>query len=69
MRFGPAPVQKAEGALLAHAIKRPGLALKKGERLSPDHIVALLAAGIDEIIVASPAPVCVLTLPLPGAAT
>ena len=52
MRFGPTPVEKAEGALLAHAIKRPGFALKKGERLGPDHIGALLAAGIAEIIVA-----------------
>jgi molybdenum cofactor cytidylyltransferase len=52
MRFGPTPVEKAEGALLAHAIKRPGLALKKGERLSPDHIDALIGAGIAEIVVA-----------------
>jgi molybdenum cofactor cytidylyltransferase len=52
MRFGPTPVEKAKGALLAHAIKRPGLVLKKGERMTGDHIDALIAAGVEEIIVA-----------------
>ncbi|VFU08157.1 Molybdenum cofactor cytidylyltransferase [Methylocella tundrae] len=52
MRFGPVLVEKAEGALLAHAIRRPGLNLKKGERIGADHIAALNAAGVAEIIVA-----------------
>jgi molybdenum cofactor cytidylyltransferase len=52
MRFGPVPVAEAEGALLAHAIRRPGLNVKKGERIGPDHIAALNAAGVAEIVVA-----------------
>lgn len=52
MRFGPVSVAKAEGAVLAHAIRRQGLTLKKGERIGADHIAALHAAGVAEIIVA-----------------
>ena len=52
MRFGPVPLGQAEGAMLAHAIRRPGLNVKKGERLDAGHIAALNAAGVAEVVVA-----------------
>ena len=52
MRFGPVPVSEAEGAISAHAIRQPGLSVKKGERLDAGHISALDAAGVAEIVVA-----------------
>jgi molybdenum cofactor cytidylyltransferase len=52
MRFGPVPVGQAEGALLAHAIRRPGLNVKKGERLDAGHLAALNGAGVAEVVVA-----------------
>jgi molybdenum cofactor cytidylyltransferase len=52
LRFGRLAVAGSEGTILAHAVKRPGLALKKGEIVSADHIAALTAAGVDVIIAA-----------------
>jgi molybdenum cofactor cytidylyltransferase len=52
LKFGRLAVAVSEGAILAHAVKRPGLALKKGEVVSADHIAALTAAGVDAIIAA-----------------
>ena len=34
MIFGDLPVDDAVGAILAHSIKAPGIAYKKGRRLS-----------------------------------
>lgn len=52
MQFGPVPVAKAEGAVLAHSVKLPGGRLKKGIVLGRDDIAALAAAGLDEVTVA-----------------
>lgn len=52
MKFGPVPVAESKGVFLAHAIRRPGLTLKKGEWIGAGQIAALQAAGISEIIVA-----------------
>lgn len=52
MRFGPVPLSEAEGAILAHSVDTPGGRLRKGQCLSVADIAALLAAGIDEVIVA-----------------
>jgi molybdenum cofactor cytidylyltransferase len=52
LKFGPVPVAEALGAILAHAVRRDGLVLKKGLTVSADHLVALEAAGVGEIIAA-----------------
>lgn len=52
MKFGPVPVAKAEGAVVAHAIHVEGLVLKKGDVVRADHIDALQAARLDSIVVA-----------------
>ncbi len=52
MRFGPVPVERAGGAVLAHTLKRPGVALKKGERLNLEQIGLLQAAGVRQVVVA-----------------
>lgn len=52
MEFGPVPVRKAEGAILAHAIRTAAGRLPKGRRLTRDDVVAISAAGFDTIAVA-----------------
>ncbi|MDB5509268.1 MAG: cytidylyltransferase family protein [Hyphomicrobiales bacterium] len=52
MKFGPVGVDAAEGGILAHSVKRDGLVLKKGERLTREHVAALQAAGLSEVVVA-----------------
>ncbi len=52
MKFGPLPVAECEGVFLAHAIRRPGLTVKKGEWIGADKIAGLQAAGITEIVAA-----------------
>ena len=45
-------VAAGEGAILAHSVKAPGLALKKGETISAAHITALERAGVTSIVAA-----------------
>ncbi|MBD9647127.1 NTP transferase domain-containing protein [Ensifer sp. ENS09] len=52
MRFGPLKVAEAEGAMLAHAVKAGDLRLPKGHRLTAADIAALIAAGVDAVVVA-----------------
>ena len=52
MRFGPVPVAEALGAIVAHAVRRDGVMLKKGQIVTAGQQAALLAAGVDEIVVA-----------------
>lgn len=56
MEFGPVPVAKAEGAVLAHSVKVPGGRLKKGIVLGVEEIEALAAAGLAEVTVARLSP-------------
>lgn len=52
MKFGPVSLDDAEGAVLAHTL-RPGAAtLKKGTRLTADHLDLLRAAGVGEVFAA-----------------
>ena len=53
MRFGPVPVDKAAGTILAHSLAVRRGRIKKGERLDASHIQALTDAGIAEVIVAT----------------
>ncbi len=52
MKFGETPLQEAEGAILAHSIREPGLVLKKGRRLTAEDVAALTAAGRRSVIAA-----------------
>ena len=52
MKFGRMPVVAGEGAILAHAVKAAGVALKKGDVIRTSDVVALRAAGIETVIAA-----------------
>lgn len=52
MKFGPVPLDEAEGALLAHSQKLSDGKLAKGTRLDASAVDALRAAGLAEVIVA-----------------
>ena len=52
MKFGSVKVEESEGCIVAHSIRQNGFVLKKGERVQPSHIHSLLAAGIDQLVVA-----------------
>ncbi|MRU14169.1 molybdopterin biosynthesis protein [Roseovarius sp. A21] len=52
MKFGPVPVDQAEGAILAHSMKLPEGRLRKGLVLGARHLEAIKAAGEGEVIVA-----------------
>ena len=52
MRFGPVPLDQAQGAVLAHSVPLDGKRLRKGRVLDAGDIGALRAAGLDEVIVA-----------------
>ncbi|MGY6633422.1 MAG: molybdopterin-binding protein [Alkalilacustris sp.] len=56
MRFGPVPLSEAEGAILAHSLHTGGIRLRKGQRLGPEALARLRAAGLAEIVVARPDP-------------
>ncbi len=56
MRFGPVPLDQAEGAILAHSLKLGGKRLRKGRVLEAADVAALARAGMDEVIVARPDP-------------
>ena len=52
MKFGPVPIGEAEGTIAAHSIRHASGVVKKGTRLSAEHIERLRADGIAEIVVA-----------------
>jgi len=52
MRFGPVPLDEAQGAILAHSVRVASGRLRKGQVLNRDQVIALRAAGLDEVIVA-----------------
>jgi len=52
MKFGPVPVDEAEGAMLAHSVTLAGRRLRKGQVLTAEHVAGLRSEGINEIIVA-----------------
>jgi molybdenum cofactor cytidylyltransferase len=52
MRFGPVPLEQAEGAILAHSVALPDGRLRKGCRLGSMEIARLRATGHSEVIAA-----------------
>ncbi|MEZ5870361.1 MAG: molybdopterin-binding/glycosyltransferase family 2 protein [Nitratireductor sp.] len=57
MKFGSVPVSEAEGGVLAHALRLPdGKTIRKGTLLRQSDVRAIVAAGIDAVIVARAGP-------------
>ncbi len=52
MKFGPVAVADAIGSIVAHAVRRPGLVLKKGDVVDAAAIAALRQAGVETIVAA-----------------
>src|SRR5438270_11170302 len=52
MIFDEIAVSEAEGAILAHSVKLPGRALRKGRVLSADDVAALLDSGLAKVTAA-----------------
>ena len=52
MNFGPVAVREAAGCVLAHSVKLPGGALKKGAVLGAAEMQRLIEAGIHDVVVA-----------------
>lgn len=52
MKFGPVPLDRAEGAILAHSVSADGRKIRKGVTLGPDEVARLRAAGLEQVIVA-----------------
>lgn len=52
MRFGPTPLDEAEGAFLAHALRVGGAAFKKGRRLSAEDVELLRVNGFADVVAA-----------------
>ena len=52
MQFGSVPIDAAQGAILAHAVRAGERLFKKGRVLSADDISGLKAAGLSAVVVA-----------------
>ena len=52
MRFGPVPVDEAENTIAAHTVRHASGLVKKGTRLTAQHISRLRSDGIEEVVVA-----------------
>jgi molybdenum cofactor cytidylyltransferase len=52
VKFGPVPLQEAEGAIAAHSLRHGSGVIRKGTALNSAHISDLRAAGLTEVVVA-----------------
>ena len=52
MKFGPVAVADAIGGIVAHAIRQPGLMLRKGDWLGEPQIALLREAGVETVTIA-----------------
>src|SRR4029077_15056301 len=52
MKFGPTPIEEAEGAVLAHGVRIDGIAYKKGDVLTRERQLALGSAGVKCVVAA-----------------
>ena len=50
MKFGPLPLDRAEGAILAHSQRVAGATFRKGRVLTADDIAALRADGFETVV-------------------
>jgi molybdenum cofactor cytidylyltransferase len=56
MKFGAVPLQEAEGAIAAHSIRHASGVVKKGTKLTPEHIARLAADGVADVVAAQLGP-------------
>ncbi len=52
MKFGPVPIDKAEGAILAHSLAAGGKKIRKAQVLSAEDVALLREAGVRDVIAA-----------------
>ena len=52
MKFGAVSISEADGAILAHTVRIDGLALKKGDVVTPDRRRMLAEAGVQSVLAA-----------------
>ena len=52
MKFGPVPLEEAEGAVLAHSVTLPSGRLRKGQALTATHLEEMAGEGMQTVIVA-----------------
>ena len=52
MKFGKLDVSSAEGAILAHSVRRGAVSFKKGRMLSAQDVAALADAGVNTVFAA-----------------
>jgi molybdenum cofactor cytidylyltransferase len=52
LKFGPAPLESAVGAILAHAVRSGATLFKKGQVLGPAELAELARSGIESVIAA-----------------
>ena len=52
MKFGPVPVEECLGGIIAHAVRRDGLMLKKGTLVGPREHRQLIEAGVGSVMIA-----------------
>ncbi len=52
MKFGSVPVDEADGVILAHAVRIDGIALKKGDVVTPERRRLLSQAGVARVLAA-----------------
>ena len=50
MKFGPVPVDQAEGLILAHTFRKGGVVIKKGTTLSAGNLETLKNEGVLEVV-------------------
>ena len=50
MKFGEVPLDEAEGAILAHAVRAKDVTLKKGDMITPARRLMLAEAGVTSIV-------------------
>jgi len=56
VKFGPVPIGRVAGAILAHTLRLEGGVLKKGRRLSEADAARIADAGYERVVVARPEP-------------
>ncbi|MEM8811874.1 MAG: molybdopterin-binding/glycosyltransferase family 2 protein [Pseudomonadota bacterium] len=52
MKFGSVPLEQAFGAIVAHSVKLSGGTIRKGTKITEDHLALARAAGLQAITVA-----------------
>lgn len=52
MKFGPVEIANSEGGIVAHAVRRDGIVLRKGDIIRAADIDALHKSGVETIVIA-----------------